>query len=84
MQSSASCARASSWQEVVHVAGRDERQLPVSGERDEVRVDPRLRLEVRVLELDVHVVAAEDLLQPVELGLGVLGAALLERLADAA
>ena len=71
-------------QEVVDVAGRDERQLPLFGERDEVRVDPRLRLEVRVLELDVDVVAAEDLRQPVELGLGVLRPALLERLADAA
>ena len=36
-----------------------------------------------VLELDVDAVAAEDLLEPVELGLGVGGAVLLERLADA-
>ena len=70
--------------QVVDVAGRDGRQAALLGERDELRGDPLLHVEVRVLELDVDVVAAEDLLEPVELGLGVGGAALLERLADAA
>ena len=40
MQSSASCARASSCAEVVDVAGRDERQPRFSRELDEQRVDP--------------------------------------------
>ena len=70
--------------EVVDVARRDRRQAALAGERDELGHDPRLHVEVRVLELDVDLVAAEDLLEPVELGLGVGGAALLERLADAA
>ena len=70
--------------QVVDVAGRDERQVPARGQVDELRVDPLLHLEMRVLELDVDVVGAEDLRQPVELGLGVLATALLERLAHAA
>ena len=70
--------------EVVDVAGRDEGQLRLGGELDELRVDALLDLEARVLELDVGVVAAEDLRQPVELGACVVGPALLERLADAA
>ena len=41
-----------------------------------------LDLEVRVLQLDVDVVPAEDLGEPVELGVGVGGPALLERLGD--
>jgi hypothetical protein len=53
--------------EVVDVAGRDGRQAPLLGERDELGVDPLLDVEVRVLELDVDAVAAEDLLEPVEL-----------------
>ena len=70
--------------QVVDVAGGDRRQPALLGERDELRVDPLLHVEVRVLELDVDVVAPEDLLEPVELRLGVGRAALLERLADAA
>ena len=70
--------------EVVDVARRDGRQVALAGERDELGHDPRLHVEVRVLELDVDLVAAEDLLEPVELGLGVVAAALLERLAHAA
>ena len=83
MQSSASCDCASSCAQVVDVAGGDGRQAALLGELDELRGDPLLHLEVRVLELDVDVVAAEDLLEPVELRLGVGAAVLLERLADA-
>ena len=70
--------------QVVDVAGRDERQLRLSGELDELRVDHLLHVEAGVLQLDVDVVAPEDLREPVELGAGVLGPVLLERLADAA
>ncbi len=70
--------------EVVDVAGRHRRQPALLGERDELGIDPLLDVEVRVLELDVDPVAAEDLLEPVELRLGVAVAVLLERLADAA
>ncbi len=70
--------------EVVDVAGGDERQLRLGRELDELRVDALLHLEARVLELDVGVVAPEHLRQPVEVGRGVLGPVLLERLADAA
>ena len=69
--------------QVVDVAGGDRRQATLLGELDELRRDPLLHLEVRVLELDVDVVAAEDLLEPVELCLGVALAVLFERLADA-
>ncbi len=70
--------------EVVDVAGRDGREPGGGGQLDELRQDPRLDLEVGVLQLDVDVVAAEDLDEPVELGTGVRDPALLERLADAA
>src|SRR6266511_1568070 len=70
--------------EVVHVAGGDERQVRARGKLDELGIDPLLRLEVRVLQLDVGVVAAEDLREPVEVGGRVLRAALLERLRHAA
>jgi hypothetical protein len=70
--------------EVVHVAGRDEGQLRLARELGEERVDPRLLGEARVLDLDIDAVAAEDLREPVEVGLGVLRPVLLERLADAA
>ena len=69
--------------EVVDVAGRDERQAGLRGERRELGVDARLLLETGVLDLDVDVVAAEDLRQAVEVRGGVLGPVLLERLADA-
>ena len=70
--------------EVVDVARCDERQTGLLGELGELRVDPRLLGEAGVLDLDVDVVAAEDLRQAVEVGRGVLGAALLERAGDAA
>ena len=69
--------------EVVDVAGRDERQLRLGGELDELRVDALLHLEARVLQLDVGALAPEDLRQPVEVGARVGGPVLLERLADA-
>ena len=69
--------------EVVDVAGRDERQLRLGGELDELRVDALLHVEARVLELDVGALAPEDLRQPVEVGARVGGPVLLERLADA-
>ena len=69
--------------EVVHVAGRDERQARALGEAREQRVDPRLLLEPRVLDLDVGRVLAEDLDEPVEVGRRVGLARLLERLRDA-
>ncbi len=74
------CARVLVAQ-VVDVAGRDERQVATRGQVDELRVDPLLHLEMRVLQLDVDVVLAEDLRQAVELRLGVRAPALLERLA---
>ena len=84
MQSSASCETRVGRVEVVDVAGRDERQPRLRRELEQVRVDPLLDVEVRVLELDVDVVAAEHLHEPVEVGLGVERPVLLERLADAA
>ena len=68
--------------EVVDVARRDERQAALRGEPGQ-RVEHRLLdLEPGVLELDVGVVAAEDLLQPVELHLGVAHPRLRDRLRD--
>ena len=59
--------------EVVDVAGRDERQAGLRGERRELGVDARLLLETGVLDLDVDVVAAEDLRQAVEVQAASLG-----------
>ncbi len=70
--------------QVVDVAGGDERKPRLLGELRELRVDARLLLEAGVLDLDVDVVAPEDLRQPVEVGGGVLRTALLERPADPA
>ena len=70
--------------EVVDVAGRDERQAALLRELGEQRVDAGLHIEVRVLHLDVDLVAAEDLDEAVELALGIGDAALLQRLGDAA
>ena len=53
--------------EVVDVAGRDGRQADLRRERGELRQDALLHVEVRVLQLDVDVVAAEDLREAVEL-----------------
>jgi hypothetical protein len=69
--------------EVVHVAGRDEPEPGALGELRQLRVDPLLRLEVRVLHLDVGVVLAEDLDEPVEIGSRIGGPLLLQRFADA-
>ncbi len=55
-------------EQVVHVAGRDERQAGALGELRQLRVDPRLLGEPRVLDLDVGRVAPEDLDEPVEVG----------------
>ena len=70
--------------QVVDVARHDGRQPALLGELDQLRVDPLLHLEVRVLQLHVDVVAAEDLREVVELAFGVGDAVLLERLAHAA
>ncbi len=69
--------------EVVDVAGRDEPEPGALGELREQRVDPLLLLEVRVLDLDVRVVGAEGLDEPVEVGGSVGRPGLLERAADA-
>ncbi len=70
--------------EVVDVAGRDEREPGLVGERDEVRVDAQLLLDAAVLHLDVLGVAAEDLYEAVEVLTRVLAASLGERLGHAA
>ncbi len=69
--------------EVVDVAGGDERQARALGEAGQLGVDSRLRLEARVLDLDVGLVAAEDLEEPVEVTRRVGLARFLERLRDA-
>ena len=69
--------------EVVDVAGRDERQLRLGSELDELGVDALLHVEASILELDVGALAPENLRQPVEVGPRVGGPVLLERLADA-
>ena len=70
--------------EVVDVPRRDEREPSRGGELRQRLEDRLLHVEVRVLELDVGVVAAEDLLEPIELHLGVAQARLGDRLRDAA
>jgi hypothetical protein len=70
--------------EVVDVARRDERQVGLGGELGELGIDALLHLEPGVLQLDVGVVAAEDLREPVEVVARVLRPVLLESLADAA
>ena len=69
--------------EVVHVARRDERQARPLGEAREERVDARLLLEPRVLDLDVGRVPSKDLDEPVEVARRVGLARFLERLRDA-
>ena len=68
--------------QVVDVTGRDERQPRSLGELLQLGVDPRLRVETRVLDLDVRRVLAEDLHEAVEVGGRVLRPVLLQRLRD--
>ena len=70
--------------EVVDVSGGDELEAAPLGELREAAEGGLLHVEPDVLQLDVRVVRAEDLRQPVELGLGVAVAALGERPRDAA
>ena len=70
--------------EVVDVARRNERQAALGGEPRQRLEDRLLDVEVPVLELDVRVVATEDLLQPVELHLGVAHPGVDDRLGDTA
>ena len=69
--------------QVVDVAGAHERQARVARQRRERRVDGRLDVDAAVLELDVDVVAAEDLDEPVDLAARAALVAVHERLADA-
>ncbi len=55
---------------VVGVAGRDHRQAGVLGQAPQVVVDAGLHVESGVLDLDVDVVAPEDLGERVQLGPG--------------
>ena len=75
------CARVF-MKQVVHVAGRHERQPGALGELREERVDPCLLGEARILDLDVRAVFAKDLHQLVQVGRRVALARLLERLRD--
>src|SRR5204862_6524675 len=70
--------------EVVDVARCDGRQRALGGELGGLRQDPLLNRQVRVLQLDVDVAGGEGVGEPRELRLGVGGAVLLERAADAA
>ena len=65
--------------EVVDVAGCDEREPSLRRERRELVEDRLLDVETRVLQLDVHVVVAEELLEPIELLLGVTVTTFRER-----
>ena len=77
------CARVGVAQ-VVDVAGRDGRQPLLRGELDELRQDPRLHVEVRVLQLDVDVVARRTICARRSSSPSAsVDAVLLERLADA-
>ena len=70
--------------EVVNVTRRDERKASLRREPGQRLEDRLLDVELRVLELDVGVVASEDLLQAVELHLGVAHPCLGDRLRHAA
>ena len=69
--------------EVVDVAGGDERERRLDGKLRELRVDPLLFGEPRVLDLDVRLLTPEDLREPIEIGGGVTWTVLLQRLAHA-
>ena len=68
--------------EVVDVTRRDEREAPLRCEPGQLVVDRLLDVETGVLQLDVGVVATEDLLEAVELGLGVAIATFRDRPRD--
>jgi hypothetical protein len=68
--------------EVVHVAGRDQRQAGGLGELRHVRVDPLLDLDARVLDLEVGRIRPEDVAKICNLLLGLGRISVLERLAD--
>ena len=70
--------------EVVHVTRRDERQPALRRQPRQRLEDGLLDVEVAVLQLHVGVVAAEDLLEPVELHLGVAHSRLGDRFRDPA
>ena len=70
--------------EVVDVARCHQRETCLLGQRDELGVEHGLLLEACVLDLDVGRVAAEDLHEPVEVGVRVAVAVLGERARDAA
>src|SRR5262249_6683540 len=65
--------------EVVHVAGRDERQPGFLGERDQLRVHTLLLGDTGVLDLDIGRVAPEDLREAVEIGARILSSTLDQR-----
>ena len=69
--------------QVVDVARADQRQPGIRCQRSQHGVDPRLDVDLAVLQLDVHLVLAEDLHQPVELAAGPGVVAVDQRLADA-
>ncbi len=69
--------------EVVDVAGRDDGKPPLRRERGQRLEERLLDVDVPVLELDVGRVAAEDLREPVEVGLCIARAVLHERARDA-
>jgi hypothetical protein len=58
-------------QQVVDVAGGDQRQAAVLGQLCKLRIDPLLHLDARVLHLDVGRITAEELDEPVEVGRGI-------------
>ena len=50
--------------QVVHVVGRNERQLEIARERDDAAIDDLLLLDALVLHLEEEVVLAENVAQP--------------------
>jgi len=66
----------------VDVTGGDERQPGRLGQLRELRVDALLDVQAGVLDLHVGRLLAEDLREPVEVGLRVQRPVLLQRLRD--